>query len=322
MDSDSQKVSSPFAVSAPGVESPAPLETDSKVPDQSAGADQSQPQSVFVSSEDNQSQNLNDRQPQTGFPSVVTQKPKGFSKFFIFIVVLLLVVATIWFGVGYIYLQNKNIKKDVADNLSDESLTPALVPTPIFSPRQIKIVNGSIIRDIPSGEIVTLISKDDYPSTGITGFMKVAVSPDEKSMCFESWPPVLKPALYIAKIDGSNVKEISPDRRNCVWSSDNKYLIYINEPSSVLNTDIYAYDVSASMENNLTESYAGKGSARKFEIIGLSADGSKVVCVYYDVTANVSEVIKNDCEIDLKTLKVKTDSTESENNTILTPSPS
>ena len=92
--------------------------------------------------------------------------------------------------------QNQKIKKGETSENINSNLTPTSTPTPSFSPDQVKIKNGSVVREIPGGETTILVDKENYDSTGITGFAKVVVSPDETKICFESWPPAPEHALY------------------------------------------------------------------------------------------------------------------------------
>jgi hypothetical protein len=227
----------------------------------------------------------------SGLPTptaITTQPPKRFSKTQILFTILIIATVIIWGSVAYLYLQNQKIKDQLSsEKESSEQLfttvTPTPVPTVAFSPDQIELVNGSVVRKFPNGELGMLIDKEDYESTGITGFARVTVSPNDQKLCFESWPPAPEPALYYSDIEGGNVNEVSPNRKNCIWSSDSKSLIYTNDSTPSASIDIYIYDIATGEENNMTKDSSSETVSRQYEIVSLSADGSKVICKYVDL---------------------------------------
>jgi hypothetical protein len=234
---------------------------------------------------------------------VTSSSPKKSSKFGIFIGVFVFLALCVWGGVAYLYLQNRELKSDIQEQQSGETASlPIPTPTPEFTPEQIQILNGSVVRKRPSGETETLVNKEDYRTTGITGFAKVVVSPDNKKVCFESWPPAPKPALYYANIDGSEVVEIGFKKKNCVWLTDSEKIIYIDDTSAKTSADIYSYDTVNKLETNLTESSVATGVTRRFEVVSLSADGSKIICTYTDVGIKEES---GSCEINLETGEVE-----------------
>ena len=222
--------------------------------------------------------------------------------FRIFVILSLIIVAAIYGGVVYLYSQNQKIKKGETSENINSNLTPTSTPTPSFSPDQVKIKNGSVVREIP-GETTILVDKENYDSTGITGFAKVVVSPDETKICFESWPPAPEPALYIADIDGSEVSEVSPNRQNCVWVPDSQKIMYVNSSSKTTPANIYLFSPTDEVETNLTKDSVSEGTVRRYEIVGFSADGGKIICTYEDV-GGTDEGMGGECEIDLSTLAV------------------
>ena len=85
-----------------------------------------------------------------------------------------------------------------------------------------------------------------------------------------------------------------------MWSGNSKYVFYLNNPSNNSNTNIYVYNFELSSEEELTSSSFEKGKVRRFELVGLSADETKLICRYEDVeTETVGE-----CEIDISTKEV------------------
>ena len=237
-------------------------------------------------------------QPSAQFTGVSKKSGSGFKFFVIFSII---VIVVIYAGVAYLYSQNQKLKNG-SEN-TDAQLTPTLTPTPAFSPDQIKVKNGSVVREIPQGEVIVLIDKEKYESTGITGFAKVAVSPDETKICFESWPPAPEPALYVATITGFDIEEVSPNRQNCVWTQDSNRIIYVNSSSKTTPANIFLYSLEDNVETNLTKDSVPEGSVRRYEIVGFSADGGKIICTYEDV-GGTEEGLGGECEIDLTSLTV------------------
>lgn len=235
--------------------------------------------------------------------SVVTPTPekKGSPKFSIFIGLLVFVTLAIYSFVGYLYLQNSQLKKEIGEKSSGQlSGTPTATPSPEISLGEVKIVNGDIVEVAQSGETKALVSKGDFPSTGITGFAKVVVSPDEKLICFEAWPPAPEPALYIANVDGSNLSEVSPNRKGCSWTLDSKKIVYVNIPSDTAPVDIFEYDVSKSEETNLTGTSAEEGFIKYYEIKSVAAD--KIECSYQKTSsAEDGTTTQGTCTIELAT---------------------
>jgi len=236
--------------------------------------------------------------PSTPSATITSSSPQKSSKFGIFIGVFLFLALGIWGGVAYLYTQNQKLKEGLNPSLTNTISEPLVTPTPEFTPNQIQILNGSVVRKHPTGEIETLVNKENHKTTGITGFARVAVSPDNKKMCFESWSPAPKPALYYTNIDGSEVTEVGFKKKNCVWLTNSHKLIYIDDTSAKENADIFSYELTSGLETNLTQESVASEVTRRFEIVSLSADGSKIICTYSDV--GTSESLGN-CEIDLTT---------------------
>ena len=188
----------------------------------------------------------------------------------------------VWSGVAYLFFQNKNIKDDNQGEVQEENL-PQPTPTPEFTPDQIKIKSGNIVREKPDGETTVLVDKGNYKTTGITGFLKIVVSPDNEKICFESWSPAPQPALYVADVDGQNVVEVSPNRQNCLWSKDSQSVYYVNISSNSSPTNIFSYNLSENAEKDLTGDAVPAGMVRRYEIVGLSADGSKLICKFENI---------------------------------------
>ena len=235
--------------------------------------------------------------------SNLTGRPGGFRTFVIFALVIIVIIYGV---VAYLYFQNRNIEKDEeGDNQTPQD---QISPTPEFSADQVKIQDGSVVSDKPGTELQILINKDDYESTGITGFAKVTVSPDNTNLCFESWPPAPEPALYLSRVDGSEVTEVSPNRQGCIWASNGSKIYYINTAASSSPVNIYSFVLSSKSEENLTIGTIPEGVIRRFGIVGLSADSSKLICKYEDIDSTpkpTSEVESgNQCEIDLQTNEV------------------
>ena len=219
-----------------------------------------------------------------------------------FVIIGIVVILAIWAGVAYLFIQNRGIKSESGENITAD--VPDKDTVPEFSPEQIKIKSGSIIREYPGGDTVILVDKENYESTGITGFLKVAVSPDNSKMCFESWPPAPEPALYISDIDGQNLIEASPNRQSCVWSKDSAKVFYINTASNSAPVNIFEYELSTSTESDLTGDFIPAGVVRRYEIVGLSADGTKIICKFEDLGGAATSDTVNECEVDLESGEV------------------
>ena len=199
----------------------------------------------------------------------------------------MVIIVIIYGVVAYLYFQNRNIEKDEeGDNQTPQD---QISPTPEFSADQVKIQDGSVVSDKPGTELQILINKDDYESTGITGFAKVTVSPDNTNLCFESWPPAPEPALYLSRVDGSEVTEVSPNRQGCIWASNGSKIYYINTAASSSPVNIYSFVLSSKSEENLTIGTIPEGVIRRFGIVGLSADSSKLICKYEDIDSAPEE---------------------------------
>lgn len=258
--------------------------------------DQSSP--PFTSSEGPQAGSFNESpNPVT----VTVAEEKGRGGFRIFVIIGVVVIVGVWGFVGYLYLNNQSIRSSRQEKLSQATQNPTLTPTPAFSPEQVKIQNGSVVREIPGVETKVLVNKEEFTSTGITGFARVVVSPDNLRICFESWPPAPEPSLYLANVDGSQVIEVSPNRQNCMWMADSKKILYVNSSSQVQASNIYLYTLETAIEENLTSPSVPAKTTRRFQLVGLSADGSKAICSYEDVGDLTST---GQCEIEISTKEV------------------
>lgn len=249
-------------------------------------------------------------EPATPVENVLSEQPvKGPAWFSVFIGFLIVVTLGIYGFLGYLYIQNSQLKKEIADKNAPTQgalteISPTATPTPEVSPVELKIENGSVIQVISEDEIKVLLNKKDYPSTGITGFAKVTASPDYKKMCIESWPPAPEPSLYLANIDGSGLTEVSPNRKSCFWTHDSKSLVYLNTQLDTSPVDIYLYFLASAKEQNLTQDTAAQGSTRVYAVESISTDDSKIMCSYTQTASAEVAPSQGNCEIDLATLKL------------------
>lgn len=309
-------ISSPETVPQPQVmpDMP-PMQTANQPETPSFGTPQASPYAAQSPDYQNQTSDVPPQSSETPNPSLtpITAVPQRstFSKFKTFIIVSVVAIVAIYSVVAFLYMQNQKLKNGQGENATDEASTeevattevtePTPSPEPIPGPDTVKIVNGDIVL-VGTDLSVTpkvLVNKSDYTSTGITGFASVAVSPDTKSMCFESWPPAPEPALFIASTDGTGVSEVSPNRNGCLWAPDSKKIFYTGFPTTTQSVDIYMYDLSTDEEVSLTASSQSASKNTVFDIIGLSADSTKLVCTY-----QIGKATAKDCEIDLETLEV------------------
>lgn len=238
-------------------------------------------------------------------PETFTVRPKKrISVFRIFMTLAVIAIIVIYSFVLYLYLQNKRISEK--SQMLQKTQTPTPIPTPSFSPDWIKIQNGNVVRQEPGKEPILLVKKEDFPSTGITGFARVVVSPNNKLICFESWSPALKPAIYLANLDGSDVREISPKKQNCVFREDSKAIFYVDSTPKSTPANIFVYDLESEtpQEENLTKSSIPEGVVRRFSIVGFSSDSSKLICKYEDIVGGKEEK-SGECEIDLQGKEVR-----------------
>jgi hypothetical protein len=238
--------------------------------------------------------------PNSVIQSGKPMEPKGGVGFKIFVIVALIIIAGIYSVVAYLYINNQSLKNK--DSGTPEPQVPTESSEPEFSPDQVMIKNGSVVKEVPGRETQTLVAKENYEGTGITGFFRVSVSPDEKNMCFESWAPAPEPALYISSIDGSNVIEVNPNRQNCLWRPDSQGIFYINTSSASTASNIYFFDLASEVEKNLTSESVTPGAVRRFQVVGLNSDSTSLICTYSDVSTELET--PKDCEINLSTLEV------------------
>ncbi len=234
---------------------------------------------------------------------ITTTKPK--KKYFrFFLLISIIVILTIYAFVFHLYQQNQKAKESLR---SKTALTNLPTPTISFSADWIKIQNGNVVLLQPGKDPVILVDKKDYEQTGITGFSKVSVSPNNKFLCFEALPPVREPAIYISNIDGSNVKLISRNKQNCTFSPDERKIFYVNLLSSKsIPVNIFEFDILEpdSQEKNLTIISIPAGIIRRYEIVGFSSDNQKLICKYEDINKTNEEGSGN-CQINLETQQVE-----------------
>src|SRR5260221_9453286 len=191
--------------------------------------------------------------PQEGTQSVISggSSKKGLGGFGIFVIVAIIILASVWGVVAYLYIGNKNkTAQETANNEAAVEVSPTAIP---FNATEIQITNGDVARLSSVGETQTLVKKEDYPGSGLIGFAHVAVSPDNTKLCFESIPPASDPTLYISNVDGTNVETVVKNKHTCTWSPDNNFLFYINDTLGNKQIDIYAYSLTSKEERNLTE---------------------------------------------------------------------
>jgi len=227
--------------------------------------------------------------------TIEKRKSSTIGKFIIPILIIVMII--IWAGVAYIFLGNRKLKDQKAITLTPASVTKSVTETPTFNENFVKIKNGNVVYESSDSNEKILIDKSSYPESGIIGFSKVVVSPDKTKMCFESWPPATTPELLIADVQGQNSQKIGVNYRNCLWSGDSKKLYFLEYLKGNERTDILVKDLSQTGNpTNLTEDTQTTNN-RVYQIIGFSADNSKLICAYNLI--NFDE-IKN-CEIDLNT---------------------
>jgi len=238
-------------------------------------------------------------QPATPPPSNVSFPPKKkASGFTVFIIISVLILLGVWGFVGYLYIGNKTIAT------SNDTVTQAPSPTPEFNPAEIQIVNGDIARVTSFGESKTLVKKEDYPGAGIIGFVRVSVSPDNNKLCFESVPPASDPTLYISNSDGTGVVEVAKNRHSCIWLSDSKHIIYVNDLLGSKEINIFQYHLDESKEQNMTESTQSDSNIKQY---ALSGTGSQITCTYDTLDSSGKKISGGTCQIDINSGDVTID---------------
>ena len=225
-----------------------------------------------------------------------TKKSK-FGKFVIFGIIF---IALIYGAVFFLYTRNQKIKDSVNNMVSNPifdgggNSEPSPTPTPEFSADYVKVLNGNIVYESGS-ESQILINKNDFPTTGITGFTRVTVSPDNTKICFEALPPAIETGVYVAKSDGKDQELISSKKSKCIFTHDSKKILY--ESSGTPEKDIFIFDLEAPAEKNLTADPSSEVSSLDFELVALSADGTKAVCNAYNSIDDTTD----SCEVDIET---------------------
>jgi hypothetical protein len=114
---------------------------------------------------------------------------------------------------------------------------------------EIKVDDGNIVRVSGKTEEI-LIDKKDHE--GISEFIKVWVSPDEKKLCFTG-QAMVPMWLYISDIDGSNVVKVAVGK-NCSFSPDSTNIAYNNHTTDVSPVNVFVYDIELAKKTNLTTS--------------------------------------------------------------------
>jgi hypothetical protein len=219
---------------------------------------------------------------------------KRIGGFGLFVIISIVILISVWGVVGYLYFGNKNKGTDDSQNQVVTEVSPTIPP---FNPSDIQISNGDVTLRSSVGESKTLIKKDDYPGSGLIGFARVAVSPDNTKLCFESIPPATDPMIYLSNVDGTNVEQVVKNKHNCTWSPDNNFLFFINDALGNKQIDIYAYSLTSKEERNLTEKTSTKTEIRQYTIG--TADGTTLACSYDVVNATGKKVSSSNCSIDL-----------------------
>lgn len=253
----------------------------------------------------NPDQDIPKNSPSNNFitPSSVTTKLNKKSGFKTFVIIGILIIVIVYSAVLYLYFQNKNgkIGSFKLPMPTKKMVTSTLTPTQSIDPDNIKIIDGNIVFQDRSNQTKILVNKTDYPGSGITGFIKVTISPDKLNMCFETWPPAIEPALYLSTINGSGIIEVNKNRKNCLWTKDGKNILYVNSVKIDSGTNIYRYSLVKKEEEDLTPEKEESTDRVNYSILGLSADGENVICnfEYPD-----SKKTGGQCEINLSTLEM------------------
>lgn len=231
-------------------------------------------------------------------PDTVISYTKKRSIIDYFIVIVSVVAFLIWIAVGALYLRNRQEKTPVKPETSQENLSPTSSPIP-EKKYKISTSNGNVININEEGKEEILVNKEDHKMTGISGFIKVSVSPDQKRLCMESWPPSPEPSLFISDIDGQNVLKVNPNRKSCIWSRDSRLIAYNDLKAQNLGTDLYIFDPETSAETLLTVHTATESTNLKLHTAtGWSPDNKKLLCEYSLVK---SPKVISECEVDLDT---------------------
>jgi hypothetical protein len=256
---------------------------------------QAQPAKADIEANVPVTQNVNQEQNNSSVISYT--KKRSLIDYFIYAVLILALL--IWAVVGVLYFQNRKAKNQEIKETTQE-ITALPSPTPTQKIYNISIKNGNIVNSDSQGNEEILVKKEDFAAdVGIVGFSKVNVSPDKKDICFESWSPAPKPALFLSAITGVNPYLVGYNKKNCVWSEDSLLIAYNDIKSAKEGTDLYVFNLENKSEILLTPHTATESAKPKNHIpVRWSENNKKLICKYSFVSAPTKEY---NCEVDVET---------------------
>jgi hypothetical protein len=216
------------------------------------------------------------------------------SAFPIIMTILIIITLIILGGVGYLYFQRINNNTDEQPQATGNR--EAMLA---FSPDQIQIINGDVVRVLPFGESRTLVFKSNFPKTGIAGFSRVVVSPNEDKICFESWAPAPEPELYIADVDGTNVKMVAASAGNCLFGPLGNRIFYNEIPTGNQQADIFSYNMNTEITTNLSEELKESENNLIYKLDSIDAATSTLRCFLQEADPATGSILgePEPCEI-------------------------
>lgn len=226
------------------------------------------------------SQNVHFNKPDQQKQSQQQPKSRRFSFSSKTIFISLFIVSIIGTG-AYIYSRKNPRVLDGTENIQE-------------TPVSVKIENGNVVVDEQ-----VVVAKEDYPDTGIAGFMHADSAKDGEHICFESWPPSLNPTLYVANKSGFEITPIGSDFRNCTWIDGNR-LVYEKRPVGINTADIFVYDIDTQTQTNLTEGKAEEGFTRQYKVTSLTEDRKSLECEFDQVSIVNGSKATGKCQINLE----------------------
>ena len=201
-----------------------------------------------------------------------------------------------WGFASYLFLTNKSLRQNKSAVAVITPTQKTIVPTVKPLPPKFETENGNIIKIEPSGDVSILISKEDYPATGLIGFTDVVTSPDNQKICFWSLPPALDPTLYFSQTGQASVAALTPKGKACSFSGESDKIAFIEDTPAGKPVDIYVYEISSQKSTNLTNQVEGS-VYRRYQIEGWK-DNQTILCNFEQIDLeDTATEISGRCEI-------------------------
>lgn len=148
--------------------------------------------------------------------------------------------------------------------------SPSIAPTSSISEEEIKIIDGSVYKLLPSGEKKLLLNKEDFRKNteryigqpqdysredSFFTFSYVSLSPDKTKMLLFAQGSLTLEYLYYTSTDGANVISINL-ASEAIWSNNSRYIAYANKPAdSGSIVRVYVYDTQTNKEVEVSKNH-------------------------------------------------------------------